>query len=150
MGRLMKSGICYTGTGGGGSITYTEITLAEYEELTYEQKHNGELYFITDVDGDKSFTDLTDTLEAGETELVFTDASITTNSTIDVYTDTFGVNPTNVTVSAGSVTLTFASKANDLACLFVPSIFKERYSGAVFIIAQHHLCLSLGVPILSQ
>lgn len=51
MGRLMKSGICYTGTGGGGGITYNEITLAEYEELTYEQKHNGELYFITDVNG---------------------------------------------------------------------------------------------------
>lgn len=52
MGRLMKSGICYTGSGGGGSITYNELTLAEYQELTYEQKHNGELYFITDVNGD--------------------------------------------------------------------------------------------------
>ena len=114
MGRLMKSGICYTGTGGGGSITYTEITLAEYEELTYEQKHNGELYFITDVDGAMPFTDLTDTLEAGETELVFTGASITTDSTIDVYTDTYGVNPTNIVVATGTITLTFEAQSTDL------------------------------------
>ena len=113
MGRLMKSGICYTGTGG-GSITYTEITLAEYEELTYEQKHNGELYFITDVDGDMPFTDLTDTLTAGDTELVFTDNSITIDSTVDVYTDTYGINPTDVVVATGTITLTFEAQSADL------------------------------------
>lgn len=234
MGRLMKSGICYTGTGG-GSITYTEITLAEYEELTYDQKHNGELYFITDVDGsggdgytrailwdytvdnnnavlfgmynatlhysidDYDFliveiissesdlsdatwnasyqfivdisdlkvgynnnyvayssygtraskfhisgtsfekavgdsnthglvriygikfgsntsgaVELTDTLTAGETELVFTENSITADSTVDVYTDTYGINPTNVVVATGTITLTFEAQSADL------------------------------------
>ena len=68
----------------------------------------------TDVDGDLPFTDLTDTLEAGETELVFTDASITTDSTVDVYTDTYGINPTNVVVATGSVTLTFEVQSADL------------------------------------
>lgn len=79
MGRLMKSGICYTGSGGGSN-----------------------------------FTDLTDTLTAGETELVFTNNSITTDSTIDVYTDTYGINPTNVVVATGTITLTFEAQSADL------------------------------------
>lgn len=57
---------------------------------------------------------LTDTLEAGETTLTFTNNAITTNSTLDIYTDTFGVNPTNVTVSTGEIVLTFSEQANDL------------------------------------
>ena len=36
------------------------------------------------------------------------------------------------------------------ACLFVPSTLSIRYSGAVFIIEQHHRWVSDGVPILSQ
>lgn len=64
--------------------------------------------------GGGAWTDLTDTLEAGETTLTFEDASITTNSTIDFYTDVFGVNPTNVVVSTGSVTLTFEARVSDL------------------------------------
>lgn len=79
MGRLMKSGICYTGS----------------------------------CDG-SSFTNMTDTLTAGETELVFTDASITADSTIDVYTDTYGINPTNVAVATGTITLTFEAQSADL------------------------------------
>lgn len=53
--------------------------------------------------------DLTGTLTAGNTSITFSDASILTNSTIDVYTDSFGINPTNISVSTGSVTLTFAA-----------------------------------------
>lgn len=60
------------------------------------------------------WTDLTDTLEAGETTLTFVDSSITTSSTIDFYTDVFGVNPTNVVVSTGQIVLTFESRASDL------------------------------------
>ena len=59
-------------------------------------------------------TVLTDTLEAGETTVTFTNNAITANSTLDIYTDTFGVNPTNVTVSAGEIVLTFSAQANDL------------------------------------
>lgn len=55
-----------------------------------------------------------DTLDAGETTLTFTDNAITTNSTIDIYTDTFGVNPTNVTVSTEEIVLTFDARSTDL------------------------------------
>lgn len=40
--------------GGGGSVTYNELTQVEYDALTDAQKKNGELYFITDVNGDGS------------------------------------------------------------------------------------------------
>lgn len=59
-------------------------------------------------------TVLTDTLEAGETTLTFTDNAITISSTFDFYTDTFGVNPTAVSVSAGSITLTFEEQSSDV------------------------------------
>ena len=60
------------------------------------------------------YTEITGTLTAGNTTLTLSDAAITTNSTIDVYTDTFGVNPTNVAVATGSVTLTFTAQASNL------------------------------------
>lgn len=59
-------------------------------------------------------TVLTNTLEVGETSLTFTDAAITTNSTFDFYTDRFGINPTAVSVSAGTMTLTFEEQSADI------------------------------------
>lgn len=51
--------------------------------------------------------ELTGTLAAGSTSITFSDEAILTTSTIDFYTDVYGVNPTAVTVATGSVTLTF-------------------------------------------
>lgn len=45
---------------------------------------------------------------SADTTVTFSNAAITTDSMIDVYTDTFGVNPTNVVVATGTCTLTFA------------------------------------------
>lgn len=56
------------------------------------------------------YVDLTSTLAIGETSLTFNDARITSTSVIDIYTDTFGVNPTAVTTSTGSITLTFSEQ----------------------------------------
>lgn len=64
--------------------------------------------------GGTAGTVLTDTLEAGETSLTFTDASITAGAIIDIYTSVFGFAPTNVSVSTGSMTLTFVSQAADV------------------------------------
>lgn len=50
---------------------------------------------------------LTKTLNAGATSLVFTNAAITTDSTIDLYTSKYGVSPSEATVGAGTITLTF-------------------------------------------
>lgn len=58
---------------------------------------------------------ITGTLSAGSTILMLSDAAITTSSNFDFYTDTFGVNPTNVSVSTGVLTLTFPAQQSDLS-----------------------------------
>ena len=58
--------------------------------------------------------DVTGTLVAGNTSITLSDASISSSSTIDIYTDTFGVNPSNVVVSAGSVVLTFKAQQSNV------------------------------------
>lgn len=60
------------------------------------------------------FVEVSGTLSAGSTSITLSDASITTSSTIDVFVDTFGVNPTAMTVSTGSVTLTFEAQESNL------------------------------------
>jgi len=64
--------------------------------------------------GGTSGTTLTDTLEAGETSIIFADASITTNSKIEVLTSDITVRPTGATVTTGSLTLTFTAQASDI------------------------------------
>ena len=58
---------------------------------------------------------LTGTLTAGLTSITFNDASIDTTSTIDVYTDTFGVNPTNMVATSAQLVLTFPAQASDVS-----------------------------------
>ena len=58
--------------------------------------------------------ELTSTLTAGQTTLTFTDSAITANSTIDVYTSVYGVNPEEMTVSSGSLTLTFDVQSSNV------------------------------------
>lgn len=85
------------------------------EENASELPFNGtDSRIVTELRGKLTYKDLTDTLTAGNTSLTISDDSITTSSTIDVYTDTFGINPTNVAVSTGSVVLTFAALQSDL------------------------------------
>ena len=59
----------------------------------------------------------TGTLTADQTSvtLTFTQQTIGAATLIDVYTGTFGVNPTNVTYTASSVTLTFDAQASAVA-----------------------------------
>lgn len=66
------------------------------------------------IDAKPEFTDLTGTLTAGNTSITLSDASVTPTSTIDYYADYFGVNPVGVSVSTGSVTLTFEAQDIDL------------------------------------
>ena len=60
------------------------------------------------------FVEVSGTLTIGATSLTLSDASITTSSTIDVFVDTWGVNPESVTVATGSVTLTFEAQESAL------------------------------------
>lgn len=64
---------------------------------------------------EKFGTTLTSTLSAGSTSLVFSNSVITTSSTIDLYTDAYGVNPTDVRVEAGKMTLTFDAQTKDIS-----------------------------------
>lgn len=57
---------------------------------------------------------VTGTLSAGKTSITLTDDSINENSTIEPYTSVYGVNPKTITVSNGSVTLTFKSQTVDI------------------------------------
>ena len=56
----------------------------------------------------------TSTLTAGNTTITLTDARITANSVLSFYTSIYGVNPETVTVSNGSVELTFEAQASDM------------------------------------
>ena len=53
-------------------------------------------------------------LYAGQTTVTIEDASITQDSTLDIYTDKYGVNPKNVTVDTGSITLEFKAQETDV------------------------------------
>lgn len=51
-------------------------------------------------------------LNAGSTSVEFTDSSIGSDSIIDIYTDTFGVDPINVQRSGTTITVTFEAQQN--------------------------------------
>lgn len=78
------------------------------------------------------YTDLIDTLETGETTLTIQDSCITTSSTLDIYTDTYGVTPTNVSVSTGSITLTFDTQASDVSVKVRVWIAPTQAEGSYF------------------
>ena len=56
------------------------------------------------------------TLTAGQTSvaLTFENQTIGADTLIDIYTDTFGVNPTAVSTTTNTVTLTFEVQASDV------------------------------------
>ena len=58
---------------------------------------------------------LTGTLTAGSTILILSDVAITSGSSFDFYTDVYGVNPSDVTVGTGTITLTFPAQASDIS-----------------------------------
>lgn len=58
---------------------------------------------------------LTQALQAGSTEITFTDSAITESSMISVYTDVYGVNPTDASVTTGNCTLKFDAQESDVS-----------------------------------
>ena len=82
------------------NISYTEL----------ETTNDSIIGAINEVRG----TFVTGTLTAGSTSLTLSDASITTSSTFDIYTDTFGIQPVSAVVATGSITLTFLAQPSDI------------------------------------
>lgn len=61
-----------------------------------------------------ALTITTATLLAGSTAIIINDARITSNSILSFFTSIYGVNPETVTVTLGSVTLTFEAQSEDM------------------------------------
>ena len=61
-----------------------------------------------------SSKELISTLNKGSTSLTFTDESITSSSTIDVYSSVYGVSPKNMSISDNTLTLIFKEQETDV------------------------------------
>ena len=107
--------------GGGGSglpdevITYEQFRAkSDSEQLAYTGYVSG---WPGGGGGDEGFEPivLSGTLEAGDTEITFTDSNILANSMIDIFIDSDeDIYPTSKTSSVGEVVLEFDSQENDL------------------------------------
>ena len=60
------------------------------------------------------YKELQGTLTAGQTSITFTDSVINSNRVIDYFPSIYGVAPTSITVSTGSVVFTFNEQENDM------------------------------------
>lgn len=59
-------------------------------------------------------TIFTETLPAGDTTITIISSQIAIGSTVDIYTDVYGLEPTNVAVTAGQIVLTFDAQGVDV------------------------------------
>lgn len=59
-------------------------------------------------------TIFTETLAAGDTTITIISPQIAIGSTVDIYTDVYGLEPTNVAVTAGQIVLTFDAQGVDI------------------------------------
>ena len=60
------------------------------------------------------YKELQGTLIAGQTSITFSDNVINSNRVIDYFPSIYGVVPTSITVSSGSVVFTFEEQATDM------------------------------------
>ena len=102
------------GSNGSLYVQYTEGTGGADDTVdALFVKLDGTWCEISTGSGGTGYTDVTGTLTAGATSLTLQDASITTTSTINVFTEG-GVDYNSITVSTGSVTLTFDAQQSNL------------------------------------
>ena len=116
----------------GSTVTWNQITQTGTKIATVNIDGTAtDVYAPTSGGGSSSWKDITGTLTAGQTSITLTDSSILESSTFDFYTSKFGINPTNVSVLNGSITLTFDEQSTDLDVKIrvtneeSPYIFKE-------------------------
>ena len=89
----------YAPNGGGGGDTVSWTQLTQSGTKIAEIDINGtstDVYAPTSGGGGASWTDVTGTLTAGQTEITLNNSAIHEDSTFDFYTSKFGINPTNV------------------------------------------------------
>lgn len=98
-------------TGGGGAVA--AVAVSYDNTVSGLSAVNVQAAIDELAAGGASYEVKSSTLAIGATSvaLTFTDVTIGAATLIDVYTDTFGVNPTNVTIAGQVVTLTFAAQS---------------------------------------
>lgn len=94
-----------------GDLFITGIAL--FPDIRWDNKDSMIQKYVKDVAA-PAFVEVTGTLTAGNTSITLSNAAITTTSTLDIYTDVYGVNPKTVTVANGSVTMTFDGQNSDI------------------------------------
>lgn len=92
---------CWMFTDGGyaclqANSTGDEITFFDYSN--WSNKTLLGVYGLKFSGSSASWKDITGVLIAGQTSITLSDASITTNSTVEPFTDKFGINPTNIEI----------------------------------------------------
>jgi hypothetical protein len=90
--------------------------------------YNGTAYGSA-VNKDYGWTDLTGTLQAGETTLTIQHEVIMPDVTVEPYSDPFGISPTNMVVTNGQVVLTFNAQPNDVRIMVRVSKTNNRVGG---------------------
>lgn len=97
-------------TNSDGTVSFEDVTEYIQEGDSYGSKDINEANeAINKLQSFKSAT-----LTSGNTTVNISDESITTNSTIDIYTNVYGVNPTEVEVTDGTIILVFDAQETDL------------------------------------
>lgn len=95
----------------GWNATLSNIRLVTVNSLPNDIYYKG-TQFATTLG---LYTETTGTLTAGNTSITLSSPDITTDSTLNIFTSVYGVNPTAVSVSSGSVTLTFDAQQSDIS-----------------------------------
>lgn len=92
--------IGYTGTASSSAVRYQRVGI----NSTY-----------TEINGTKYMEQTKTVSTSADTTYTFSHSSITTSSVIDVYADTFGINPSNVAVTNGSCVVTIPKQSSAIS-----------------------------------
>ena len=89
----------------------------------------GGIAYGSAVDKDYGWTDLTSTLQAGETTLTIQHEVITPDVTVEPHSDPFGISPKDMVVTNGQVVLTFNAQPNNVNIMVRVSKTSDRVGG---------------------
>ena len=125
-GTLYETGdeILRTPVAGSSVITLTDIDEMEESHSTVvwtQTQQSGTKIAEISIDGvsqnvyvPNPYKEITGILTAGQTSITLSDASITTSSTIEPFTDPIEVDHNSISTSTGSVTITFDAQESNL------------------------------------
>lgn len=101
-------------SGTGGETTRTYVDDQDETYYGYAKTYSDTNLATAEAYVDDKLEIITGTLSAGNTSITITDDGITTSSIFSFYTSEYGVNPTAVSVSTGSIVLTFDEQETDI------------------------------------